>query len=288
MGSGSLGDDSKTALGGPAEEDLGRIPVVLGGDLLDGLIFDEGSELRSVLHVEFEEAGRAERAVGSDGDSFPLGEVEELLLDEVRVVLDLEGGRADAGVAEEIIDQLSLEVGDTDAAGEAGIDELLHGGPGLLDGGLGGDNLIVLIVPAGGVADGRVDVLEGDGEMDEIEIEVIEAPVGELLLDDGLDAVAFVEGVPELGDDEELLTLHEAILDSTGNTLTAFPLVAVVCCPDTVVSFMLLPKTISFSRAQIPRSPDRGEGRLGATQLPPLHTPNLIPRWGRGRKEGAG
>jgi hypothetical protein len=64
--------------------------------------------------------------------------------------------------------------------------------------------------------------------MDQVEIEILETPVGELLLDDGLNTLAIVESVPQLGDDEEILTLDEAILDGTGNTLTALLLVAVV------------------------------------------------------------
>ena len=225
---GALGDDGQAALGGPAEENLRGLAVVLGGDLLDGVVLDEGGQLDGVLHVELEEAGGAEGAVGGDGDALALGEVEQLLLDEVGVVLDLEGGRADLGVAEEVVDQLALEVGDADALGEAGGDEGLEGAPGLLDGGLAGADLVALIVPAGGVADRGVDPLEGDGEVDEVEVEVLEAPVGELLLDDGLDALSIVEGVPELGDDEELLTGDEALLDGAGNTLAALDLVAVV------------------------------------------------------------
>jgi len=83
-------------------------------------------------------------------------------------------------------------------------------------------------VPARGVADRGVDILEGDGEVDEIEVEVVDAPVGELLADDGLDALTIVEGVPELGDDEELLALHDTLLDGAGDTLTALDLVAIV------------------------------------------------------------
>jgi len=41
----------------------------------------------------------------------------------------------------------------------------------------------------------------------DIEVKVIEAPVCELLLADRLDFVAFVEGIPELADEEEFFTL---------------------------------------------------------------------------------
>jgi len=54
-------------------------------------------------------------------------------------------------------------------------------------------------------------------------------PVSELLLGNGNDTLLLVERVPELGDNEEVLTLDEAVLDGTGDTLTSLLLVAVVC-----------------------------------------------------------
>lgn len=199
----ALGNNGEAALGGPTEQDLGRVPAILGGDALDGVVLDEGRQLDGVLHVELEEAGRAEGAVGGDGDALLLGQVQQLLLDEVRVVLDLQGGRADLGVPQQVIDELGLEVGDTNALGEATAYQPLHGSPSLLDGGLAGTDLGgTVIVPTRRVADRRVDVFKSDGEVDQVEVEIVDAPVGQLLLDDGLHALAIVEGVPELGDDE--------------------------------------------------------------------------------------
>jgi hypothetical protein len=43
-----------------------------------------------------------------------------------------------------------------------------------------------------------------------------------------------VVGLPELGDDEEVLTLHDTILDSTGDTLTAGLLISVICCEKSI------------------------------------------------------
>jgi len=147
-------------------------------------------------------------------------------------MLDLKGGWADLGVAQQVIDELGLEVGDTNALGKALADEALHGDPRLLDGGLAAADLAGAIeVPAGWVADRRVDVLKGDGEVDEVEVEVLETPVGKLLLDDGFDTLTVVECVPELGDNEEVLALHDALGNGTGNTLAALDLVAVVCTP---------------------------------------------------------
>lgn len=45
-------------------------------------------------------------------------------------------------------------------------------------------DLAVRIAPPGWVADGRVDVREGDREVDDVEVKVLEAPVLELLLAD--------------------------------------------------------------------------------------------------------
>lgn len=143
--------------------------------------------------------------------------------------LDLERGRGDLGVAQHIEEELGLEVGNANALGQTLLNEALHGSPGLLGSGLGPPGLLTGGAPARGVPDGGVDIFESDREVDEEEIEVLDAPVGQLAAGDGLNLVALVEGLPELGDDEEVLTLHEAVLDGAGNTLTALLLVAVIC-----------------------------------------------------------
>lgn len=83
--------------------------------------------------------------------------------------------------------------------------------------------------PARWVAHLGVDVLEGDGEVDDVQVEVVDAPVGQLLAADGLDLLALVERLPQLADDEEVFALYEAVLDGTGYTLAALDFVAVVC-----------------------------------------------------------
>lgn len=227
----ALGNDGDAALGGPAQQHLGGGLAVLVGDGLDGGLLHERDGVLGAGHVELDEAGGAEAGVGGDGDALGGGGLEQQRLDEVWVVLDLQGGGLDAGVAQEVVEQLGLEVGHADAAGEALVGEALHGLPGLLDGGLGGADLGAGVVdePARRVADRGVDVLEGDGEVDEVEVEVVDAPVGQLAAGDGLDAVAVVEAVPQLGDDEEVLALHQAVLDGASDTLTALLLVAIVC-----------------------------------------------------------
>lgn len=146
------------------------------------------------------------------------------------MVLDLEGRWADCGVAEEIEDERALEVGDTDGFREAFLGDRLHGCPGLLDAGVAELHVVLSVVsPSGWVAHGGVDVFKRDGEVHDVEVEVLEAPIGELLARDGLDLWAVVEGVPELGDDEEIFTLYQAVLDGAGDALAGLFLVAVVC-----------------------------------------------------------
>jgi hypothetical protein len=97
-----------------------------------------------------------------------------------------------------------------------------------VDGGVGELDLAVGGRPAGRVPHRGVEVLQGDGEVHDVQVKVVDAPIGELLAGDGLDLVGFVEAVPELGDDEELLALDEAVLDCAGYTLAGFDFVAVV------------------------------------------------------------
>jgi len=157
-----------------------------------------------------------------------LAEVDETLLGEVRVVFDLESSGSDLGVAEEVKNKGTVVVGNTNALGETLVNQLLHGLVCLGEGSLGEGDLVVLVGPAGRVADAGVDVLQGDGEVNDVQIKVVNAQVSELLLGNRLDLVGVVERVPELGNKEEFFTLDEAVLDSTGNTLANLLLIAVV------------------------------------------------------------
>lgn len=87
----------------------------------------------------------------------------------------LEDGRLDARVAQEVDDEGTLEVGDTDRLDETKIDKVLHGLPGLLDGGLALNDLPLKVTPARGVAILRVDVLESYGEVDVEDVKVAES-----------------------------------------------------------------------------------------------------------------
>lgn len=64
--------------------------------------------------------------------------------------------------------------------------------------------------------------------MDEVQIKVVDAPPLELLPRNGLDPLRLVEGVPELGNDEEILALDESLRDGALDALAALLLIAVV------------------------------------------------------------
>lgn len=182
------------------------------------------------LHVALNEAGGAEGRVRCDGDAALLGELDEVLLREVRVVFDLEDGGRDLGVGEEVEEERPRVVADADALGQTLLLELLDRLPRALQAGLAVLDLGAGIVdePAGRVAHRGVDVFYGHGEVDEVQVEVVNAPVGELLAGYGLDLLGVVERVPELGGDEEVFALDEALLDGARDALAALDFVAIV------------------------------------------------------------
>jgi hypothetical protein len=82
--------------------------------------------------------------------------------------------------------------------------------------------------PARWVSHLGIDILERDGKVDDVEVEIIDSPICELFAADGLDFVAFMEGVPELGDEEEFFAGDETIFDCAGDAFASFSFVAVV------------------------------------------------------------
>lgn len=115
-------------------------------------MLEEQRSILSVLKVKLKEAQRTEGRVSSNSDAFLLGVVHQTGLGEVGVVFDLEGGGTDAGVAEQIHQQLGTEVADADAASQLLVNEGLHCAPGLVDGGVGELDLALGCGPAGRVA----------------------------------------------------------------------------------------------------------------------------------------
>lgn len=145
-------------------------------------------------------------------------------------MLDLENSWNDLCATDDLEDQGSAKVGDTNALCESLLDQCLHSCPGSGDWSLDWLNISVLatVCPSWWVTDLWVNISESDWEMDVVEIEVVNAKVCKLLAGNWLDAVVLGEGTPKLGDNEEVLTLYESVLDSSGETLSGLLLVTVI------------------------------------------------------------
>lgn len=226
----ALWDDSQSSLRRPAKQDLRRGLAVILCNLGNNVVLEQSWGVACVVPAKLDERLWAVRGVRGDGDALLLCELEERGLDEVGVVLDLEDGGDDLCAADDLEDQGAAEVGDTNALGEALLNDALESGPGAGERGLDGLHIVggSVIGPAWWVADLGVDVAEGDREVDIVEVEVVDLHVCELAADNGLDAVVFGKGSPELGDDEEVGTLDEAVCDGFGETGTRLLLVAII------------------------------------------------------------
>lgn len=114
-------------------------------------------------------------------------------------MFNLKGGRADTCISEQVHDELDAEVADTNATSKTLLSDGFHRGPGLLDCSIACHESVVLVEEPRGVANGRIDIFQRNGEVDDIKIKVVDAPVGKLLPADGLDPTAVVERVPKFG-----------------------------------------------------------------------------------------
>lgn len=145
------------------------------------------------------------------------------------MMFDLQSSGPHLRIPQQIHQQYPSEIAHPDTPTQPLLHQFLHGCPRLLDTCVAGRDFAVLVGEAGWVFDGGVDVFEGDGEVHDVEVEVVDAPVLELLFANGFDARAVVEGVPEFGDEEEVGAFDEAVFDGAGDALAGFDFVAVIC-----------------------------------------------------------
>lgn len=75
-----------------------------------------------------------------------------------------------------------------------------------------------------------LNVLEGDREVDEVKIDVSKTPSLVLSLGHRQGMISSVIVIPELGGDEDILTLHKAVLDGALDALTSLLLILVIVC----------------------------------------------------------
>ena len=214
-GSDGLGNDRVAALLGPVEDDLGGgdgLAETLGGLFGDGLDVGVGDEKRDVEHVVTEglvcllvQAAKAgynasgTYRVSSDVDVLLSGVLDQVVALENGVTLDLIDGRDDTGGVDDRLEVLDSVVGDTNGAGLL-LGELGHGLPGVNN----RDAVIDQDVTVGVVAallQGEVVVtgLEGDGPVDEVQVEVVELELRKAVVQGLLNNGGVVLGVPELG-----------------------------------------------------------------------------------------
>ncbi|CRK36460.1 hypothetical protein BN1708_007059 [Verticillium longisporum] len=198
LGPHRLGNDDDAALRAPPQQHLGGRPAVPRSDGLDEGHVHERRHGGGARVAELEERLRAKGRVGRDGDARLARRGHELRLREVGVVLDLQDGGRDARVGQQVAEQLGVKVGHADRAQRPGadarrVDEGLEGAPRVGEGHAGArvqPRLGGVGVPRGEARDGRVDPLRRDGEVDEVEVEVVEAPGAELLNGGGAGAGA--------------------------------------------------------------------------------------------------
>ena len=170
------------------------------------------------------------------------------------MVFDLEGCGGYLGIAQEVHDELAVEIADADGFGQTLANKAFHSRPGLLDGSITGDNFLAIICEARWVSLRGVDVFEGDREVDNVEVKVVDAPILKLLFADGLDTVMVVERVPEFRDKEEVGALDYAFFDCAGDALAAFLFVSVVCMD---ISLRVLGDCLRQEFGSIPHAPSK-------------------------------
>jgi hypothetical protein len=74
-----------------------------------------------------------------------------------------------------------------------------------------------VVNPLGRVALLKGHELEGDWEVDEVQVDIIELQVAQRLAQGWLHVLLGVVGVPELGSDEQVLPLHHPLLNAGSN-----------------------------------------------------------------------
>ena len=160
--------------------------------------------------------------------------LDELWLEKTRVAFDLVSGGSHTGAIDEGLEVLLCVVRDTNGA-SLGLVELGHCPPCVDDGDVV-EHLDVTVGVVGLVLQGEeilVDIgafVKGNGEVDEVEVEVVKAQLGQAIVESVCDVLGAMLRVPKLGDDEKILALDtklgEGLLESASDLL----LVAVDLC----------------------------------------------------------
>ncbi len=182
-------EEGGAALDGPGEEDLSGgffDPGGYGGD--DGIFDEAGSH------------AVPERGEGEKHDAVVFAILQEFGFGEIGVRFDLNDGGLDAGGLVERLEFVERDVGEADGAAFAVVDESFEGTPGVEESGFRVVDDVAVFVARVLVIAG----LEGEGRVDEVEVEVGELKAGEAGFEGGFDAVGTMIGVPEFCGDEDV------------------------------------------------------------------------------------
>jgi hypothetical protein len=206
-----LGDDRVATNLCPGEDDLCGSGVETLGDVLDSLVLDEEGLANHVV---------AEGRVLGDVNTLLAAPLDEFGLEEAGVTLDLVGSGGDTSGVNQGLEVLLGVVGDTDGAGLLLV-KLGHGSP-CVDNGNAVEHLDIIALEREQVLVDIACLVESDGEVDEVQVEVLEAELSKAVVKGGSDVLGSVLRVPELGGDEDVLTLNalaESSLEGVGNLL---------------------------------------------------------------------
>lgn len=167
--------------------------------------------------------------VGSKVDALLLQVGDQLVvLQESWVSLDLVGSGHDTSGLDNGLDVLDGEVGNTNVL-DLGLGQGHHGLPSVNQRHTVVQRNLILLLGVQGkqVAADVANQREGNGPVDQVEVEVVKLELGEGVVEGLLDVLGAVGVVPQLGGDEDVLALEAKVLQALVKTLCDLLLVLV-------------------------------------------------------------
>ena len=188
-------------------------------------------------HTKLDIRGVSQVAEADNFDAVLAAQLVQSDVSIVRVALDLKGGGHDLSVALHLMDHQRVNVRDANVANETFSVQLFHGVISLLVsnfvvedhswGGLAGDFGIV-VLPLRWVLSVERHEGERNREVDVVKIEVVKTKVLKRLSACSLDILGTVVGIPKLGDNEQLSSSNNTLIDCALDTLAYFDFVTIV------------------------------------------------------------
>lgn len=220
-------DGNGAALHGPAKGDVSGGFAVGGCDSFENRMSEDA--FGCLGHAEGEVGVGPEGGEGGDGDVLFLTKAEEVFLAKIGVHFDLQHGGLDAGIGKDFTKHGGADVGNANSFGETCVDELFHGAPGIGVGHRDGAHGLASGGPAGRIHFVEGDEFERDGEVDEVEVELPDAEIGEGLFAGRTDVLGLVVSVPELAGHPEIVASTQPGVKGGSDSFPDKTFIAVVC-----------------------------------------------------------